>query len=161
MEQINNDATVQASSRTLGYPVQTKPMLDTSKVILVSDVNPAHNRFCEIVRRQSAINSTGGTIYTTPSDRDFYLNSCFLSYIKDATSTSTTSALSVVIGGATVNLIRFAQLTLTAATGSQGLSFPAPIKLDRNSAITISNSTSTANISCEGTISGFLADINN
>ena len=158
MEQINNDQTIKESSAVLGYQVQTIPPLDTSKISLVANVNPKDYRRCNIVRRSSAINSTGGTIYTTPTDKDFFLNSVALSVIKDVTSTSILSNITCIIDGATNQILSIPGISLTVQNQSLSISFPIPIKIDRGSAIGVSNSTNVANISTNAMITGYTVD---
>lgn len=115
-------------------------------------------RYCNIVRRQEAINVLTATIYTTPTDKDFYLTAATLSFIKDATSTSLSSTIRVVIEGITWQILSLAQLTLTAQSGNQSISFPFPIKIDRGTNITVQNNTNVANVATYGTIMGYTVE---
>jgi len=108
----------------------------------------------------TASNATTTTIHTTSSSYDTYLNSLTLSVAKDATSTSTASAITAVINGATVTLASIAGLTLTAQSASITLAFPVPIKLDRSSIIAVTNTTAVANVRAAGSVSFFLQPIN-
>ena len=156
MEQINNDQTIKESSDVLGYQVQNIPQLDTSKISLVANVNPKDLRRINIVRYANAVNSGSGTIYTTPTDKDFYLCYANLGIIKDATSTSTEESLRIVIDGATQRLMTIPSITLTAQSQNVFISLNNPIKIDRNTAITINGSSATANITLNGSIAGYL-----
>ena len=129
------------------------------KVVPVIDVNPDHNRFVNIIASAAALNATSGTIYTTPADRDFYLTAACLSLIKDATATSTISAISCVINGITTNrVLRIEGLTLTATSQTVALAFEYPIKVDRNTAIVVTNAAAVANITASGSITGYIVD---
>jgi hypothetical protein len=110
-------------------------------------------RNCDIVK-SIATGQTSNTIYTTPTDKDFYLVGATLSLIKDATATSTLSALKVYINGVQTTLMQIPGLTLTAQSQSMAFSFPE-IKIDRNTAITITNTTNISNIYLSGTIIGY------
>lgn len=158
MEQINNDNTIKASSATLGHQVENTPLLDTSKISLVSDVNPSHNRFCDVAVAATLTNGTSQTIYTTPTDKDFYLTSANCSVIKDVTSTSTDTTIVVTIGGSTTAVLRIAGITLTAQSGSMSQTFNTPIKIDRGTGISLQNTTNVANINAKGCITGFTVD---
>jgi len=126
-----------------------------------SDVLPFITPVMEIFPFNSKIvsatllNSASSTIYTTPADKDFYLTSVTLGVTKDGTSTSTFSAVNVIVDGLTNAVISIPSLTLTAQTGNNSVTFFKPIKLDRNTAITITNSTATANIRSGCTIVGY------
>ena len=62
------------------------------KIQSIIDVTPNSNESCDICKGGVASNATSGLIYTTPTDRDFFLTAANLSLIKDVTSTSTRSA---------------------------------------------------------------------
>lgn len=128
------------------------------KVVPVMEVNPKMLRRCNIVRGQEAANSTSGTIYTTPADKDFFMVACQLGVIKDVTSTSTLSTLRATIDGVQQKLLEIPGITLTAQSAVVSLSFPDAIKIDRNTAIVITASTNVANIQTVGTIIGYTVD---
>jgi len=115
-------------------------------------------RICNILKFNSAVNATTATIYTTPSDKDFYLVAAQLSVIKDATSTSGGTSIFVIIEGVSVRLLSIATLTLTAQYSNIANNFPVPIKIDRNTIITVVNSTNNANISGYGSIQGYTVE---
>jgi hypothetical protein len=114
-------------------------------------------RVCDIVK--SVISSSvQATIYTTPTNADFYLSSCTCGVIKDVTSTSTSSSIIIQINGLAVRVIAIPGLSLTAQQNVTSVSFPIPIKCDRNSTITINSSTAVANILNSGQIIGYLVE---
>ena len=80
MEQITSDETIRECSRVLGHQVETKPMLDTSKIMLMAEVNPKMLKFCNVAVRATSTTSSTSTIYTTPTDKEFYLTGISLSY---------------------------------------------------------------------------------
>lgn len=104
-------------------------------------------------------NATSATVYTCPSNQDFYLTSCILNMIKDATSTSLYVTLRVYINGQSTTLIYIPCFTLTAQTMSCNLIFPHPLKLDRGSQINVLSDTNVANIKAYGSISGFIDEV--
>jgi hypothetical protein len=127
-------------------------------VVPVIDVSPAHNRVCEIVRAASAVNATSTTIYTTPTDKDFYLTAASISTIKDVTATSLASFIETNIGGAARQILYIIGLTLTVQSGQTSISFPVPIKIDRGVNIIIAHTTNVANVSSRGLIYGYTVD---
>ena len=130
--------------------------LDVNKEIVPTVVLNPFSKFCDIARSQSCSNATSATIYTTPTDRDFYLTSASLSVIKDVTSTSTFSSVFITLAdGVTSDIIVLSEITLTAQTGEQSMNFSFPIKLARGINITIKNSTNVANIISRASITGF------
>lgn len=148
-----------------GAKIQTSrdviPNQIADKVVPVMEVNPKLLRRINTFGAGTASNATSATVYTTPTDRDFFLTAAVFSMIKDATSTSTLSNLITTIDGASVNLIRIPGFTLTAQSGSISISFPQPIKIDRGVTIRLNNTTNVANITCTATIFGFIDEMSN
>jgi len=103
-----------------------------------------------------ASNATSGNVYAVPADQDFYMTALTLSVIKDATATSTESAVWASVDGQFVRIATIATLTLTAQNASIALSFPLPLKVDRNSTITVQNGTAIANVRAAATIHGYI-----
>ena len=80
MESITSDETIREVSKILGHQVENKPELDTSKIVLTSEINPKLLKFCNVVVRATSTTSSTSTIYTTPTDKEFYLTGISLSY---------------------------------------------------------------------------------
>lgn len=102
--------------------------------------------------------STGSiTVYTTPTDRDYYLTSVSLGFIKSAACDVTNGALSllVYVNSRQSAIIRIPVLTLTAQNGYIALSFPHPIKVDRGTSITILGTFTVGDYLRTATITGF------
>lgn len=108
------------------------------KIVPVMEVNPKLLRVCNIVRGANKATTASATLYTTPTDKDFYLTGIALSYTKNVTCDTATGALNVTvyIDGALQTLFSLAKLTLTAEEKTGSITFPIPVKLDRNTPIT-------------------------
>jgi hypothetical protein len=158
LEKINSDQTIRECSKILGHQVENIPELDTSKIVLTAECNPKLLRRINILRGVTATNSTSATIYTTPTDKDFYLTSALLSTIKDVTSTSTLERLRVVIDGVTQDILLISSLSLTAQDRTITLSLNNSIKIDRGTTITVTNSTNVANITTTALIQGYFVE---
>lgn len=129
--------------------------------IPVVETNPKLLRRCDVVRSNTATNSTSVTLYTTPTDKDFFLVGCGVSVIKDVTSTSLYTRMQITpAGDAARQILNLPGLSLTVQTLATSLSLPDPIKLERNTTITIQNSTNVANITASGYIIGYLVEPN-
>jgi len=98
----------------------------------------------EIERRINIVKTTGqgatGTfaIYTTPTDKDFYITNIILHYIKDAACDLATGgvwSLSANIDGTSQALVSLSVITLTAQDELLILQFDKPLKIDRGNAI--------------------------
>ena len=118
----NAEVIKQILTDTYINPLKEKvPNQLASKIVPVLSVNPF--RVANIVRYGNA----SGTIYTTPTDTDFFLTGFNMSALTGS------CILSIIIDGATVTLARIeAGAGLITATANN---FPFPIKLDRGSNI--------------------------
>ncbi len=131
---------------------------DIQKLIVPTiEINPKLLRFCNIVKNATASNATAATIFTTPANQDFYLLAAQMSMIKDASATSLASSIDLTPEGAQLASIMVIRgISLTAQNDSLTISFPVPLKLERNTTITINNTTATATVVSSGMIVGFI-----
>lgn len=114
--------------------------------------------FQQIVEGSGDVNTASIVVFTTPTDRDFYLTGATLSMIKDVNATSTLTQLRVVIRGAIKSILRISGISLTVQDGAISFQPCVPIKLDRNTTIDIVNTTAIAAIRADASITGFLID---
>lgn len=144
--------------------VQTMSGLPTTlsnQIAPTIEINPNLVKDIDLTYVGTATNATSATILTTPSNRDFFLLGSILTVNKDASSTSTASTITCVVNGLTlqVNRINFnttsAQNTTTAV-----VMLPRRIKVDRGTAINVTNGTNVANVTSSGLIFGYYDDDN-
>lgn len=110
----------------------------------------------------SAVNSTGGTIIDTPSGKDFYLKAASLSMASDNFATSTETNISAQVNNVATQILAIKRITLTANNQNIAISFPGKgVKVDRNTPITISNTTATAAISAKAIIFYYTEEVVN
>ena len=144
---------------TQGGKIQTSidriPSELAEKVVPVMEVNPKLLKELNIIKNTEAFNTTSATIYTTPSDKDFYLTGYALSVTKDAGSTSQKSWISCTINGATTIIVRIETINGQIDSGNLSHTFLYPIKIDKNTTITVNNSTAVASIQANATIYGY------
>lgn len=127
-------------------------------VLPVLVVNEDPEKF--IVRRGIATDTTSVTIFTTPTDRDFFIMSAAVSTAHSVLSVSTFTAVQFVPrNGLATNALEIRTEPLTALQEHNSISFPEPILLNRGSAIVIVNSSGTPSIDSVGTIMGFTRDV--
>lgn len=123
--------------------LKLNPVTDSIPHAVIPTIQPTFEvkrRVCNIVEGNAGASSGSAvTIYTTPSDKDFYLVGANLTMSKDAACDTTTGSLqlSATINGTVKNILRMSHTTLTALQGNVSISLPVPIKIDRNTAITI------------------------
>lgn len=136
--------------------------------MLGSEVNPIIQPTIELLRKSNiqanitlTSSSASSGIYTTPADKDFYLTSCDLSFIKDAACDINSGAffIRIYVDG-TPRYIGIARLTLTAQHSVLSHDFQVPIKIDRNTTLTLIAGTFTAG-SCisNATIIGYTVEV--
>lgn len=131
------------------------------KVVPVIDVNPNSHRIINIITTSYA-NNANATIYTTPTNKDFYLTSVVLCRTKDAASDDTYSFLGGTIEGAQVSFIRLSGITLTAQQQEVAINYPLPVKIDRGTTITLSKTSTTVGVNnLTGSISGYTVENGN
>jgi len=130
------------------------------KIVPVFETNPLMFRRINVHALTSATNAISATIYTTPTDKDFYLTDCSLSVVKDVTSTSISSAITIKLkDGVSLNAMTLRTTSLTVESGLHiEKSFNYPILLERGSTITVTNSTNVANITSTGIIFGYTVE---
>ena len=135
--------------RTKAFDVMSSEIEPNIKAII--PISPVLN----IVR--FAVRSTTGTtqVYTTPSDKDFYLTALTLGGSSNATSDGTAMYIQVTIDGVTQRPLYLVKQTLTAFTGNVAIAFPFPIKLDRNTNVSLTLSFTVGNDSGVCTLAGY------
>jgi hypothetical protein len=159
MINIKNTDTIKNLINATGVNVQQDivPSKLSETVVAVMDIGPNNNRVGTILNPSTfdAANTAALTLATTDTTRDTYVTGAMLSVIKDATATSTRSAIVVTINGLQTRLISIPGFTLTAQNQSVFLAFPAPIKLDKGSNITATNTTAVGNVTASAIIYGY------
>lgn len=111
------------------------------KIKLVYEVNP--RRVCDIVESGVATSSTV-TIFTTPTERDFFLTNAWIA-LDTSNGLGSDAELKIFVGGAEKTVLQavcsFADggtnNEQSPSTGHQSINFSVPIKIDKGSIITI------------------------
>jgi len=137
MSQITNKDVVKALFDGARMPIQETPAELGKTVVPVLDGTPDFHRitdkFADFV---VSVTTTGSTITTTPTTRDFYLTGAQIAFQADATADSTNVQVTFVQGGVRRVLYYFPKLSLTATSDSIFLNFQdKPIKIDRGTTI--------------------------
>lgn len=103
------------------------------KVVPVMEVNPKLFRSCNIVEN---IYGSAGTIYTTPTDKDFFLTSATLSYNKSVADSGTNAFIKLTLPGQGESIIlTLPGITLTAEKLAISSTFNPPILIKRGTNI--------------------------
>lgn len=139
-------------------PALALPRMLGNAIIPVFDAGP--RKACNIIKNSTVSDAVLGTLYTTPSDKDFYLNSVSLSVTKDAGNTSIASYIELTdVFGNVTKCIVLRYEPSTAGSHHDSICFPMPIKLKKGTTISIKNTASTASIDTNATITGFTVDL--
>jgi len=104
------------------------------------------------------------TIYTTPTDQDFYITALAVSLMKDATcdvADGGSFSITAQVNGIVTQLIGIPLFTLTAQDGELALSFGNhPMKVDRGTTILIATNTfSAGKMTRIGYVHGYLDEV--
>lgn len=137
IDKISQDLKVQPS---LSIP---RELMD--KIQLVYGVNPER-----LIKRLSVATSDDAAepIFTTSAVKDTFIIAMTLTVAKSVASTSlNTRILGIIFGESSADeLLRINYEPVTAGQFSQNLVLPIPIKMQRNTAVTLNNSTGVASI---------------
>ena len=160
MAQINNQEMKRAFSDSTKTQLSEQPNnVDNRNVIPIVDITPENREYLTFGTATTLVNATSSTLFTSSALKDTYITSGVVAYINDVTSTATLITLRVTINGLTSYLVTIPTLTLTVGSGSVSFALPKPIKIDRNTAVTINSNTNVANISVSATVHGFTRDV--
>lgn len=149
IKRILDDAKIQTSHDEV-------PKQLASKVVPVLIANP--KREINIFGEGTANNAASAAIYTTPTNKDFYLTSATISLIKDVTATSLASWISFTAKGVARRILIITGLSLTVQDRMATITFPNPILLDRGTGVAVNNNTAIAEISVVGGITGYTVE---
>ena len=126
------------------------------KVVPVMEVNPKLLRRCDVAVSGTRTSTGSTTLYTTPTDKDFYLTSALMEVGSDVTADNTGSYLRVVINGTNVDIIYLRKPTTVATSQALSQDFSGcPIKLDRGSTIIMNLSFTVGAASQHALITGY------
>lgn len=115
-----------------------------------------------IIKNLLKTDSASTTIYTTPTNQDFYLTGSSLSVNKNVTCDTDNVTITAVIGGAITTIMAYRGITLTAENNNIPLILPHSIKIDRGTNILCYVAVKTAGtLNVSATIHGFIDEYSN
>jgi hypothetical protein len=149
---VSNSETLQALQKQAGLSqgIDATPNTLGNQIIPVLECNPKLQRHVTFVKTSSStVSASGASLYTTAPTKDFYLTSAYFYMTKDATCDVAIglAGITAIVGGLSFYVIGISRLTTTAQDQGVYINFPQPIKIDRNTAITISAFSYTAGLS--------------
>lgn len=98
---------------------------------------------------------TSYTLFTPPTDKDFFVTGCFLQLQADAASDLLEAAITARIGGVNRKIAVIRKLTTTASTITLPLVFHAPIKIDRGISVVYGGAWTAGNAVITAQLTGF------
>ena len=148
-----NPTIVEDANRIFNFKADTIP----ANVVDVILPTVAISRYANIV--VNAIDAVTGslTVFTTPSDKDFYLTSIHMSEGGTSTNDGTVVFVSAVIGGATRRLIQHCILQIGHFNNST-ITYNTPVKIDRNTSIIIVSSFTTGSGNKACSLTGYTVE---
>lgn len=166
MTNVNNPQTirelVQAANLQVGF--DEIPSKLASSIVPVIDINSKNFRICDIVVNAQASTAGTTTIYTTPSNKDFYLTAIIVTSSPAVPTGMTLSAdrgIKGVVNNQTTTLVPGCIGVSNSFTTIPSQQFNYPIKLDRNTAITHLTDYTGGAVYISYTIVGYSVENNN
>jgi hypothetical protein len=144
----------------LSTAIESIPNQISKDIQLTCDVNPNFNKRIDIVKYTTASNANLAP-YTTPANQDFYLTGFILGNCKNVTSDNATITMSAYKDGKNIGLAYLPGITLTAQNQNIVVNYTYPMKLDRNTAITVNDTAHTVGVSFTTVVLyGFVEEVN-
>jgi len=120
------------------------------KVVPTMETNPQLLRYTNYLIYNSKTSTGDLAIGTTPKDKDLYITAYNVSFIKDAACDSSAHSLSLVVipdeTQASTRIFTSQTLPLTAQTETHFCQLAHPLKLKRNSALSLTSNAYAAGI---------------
>lgn len=136
MEHQNREVTNRISDelKVTANVISTKVNDNIQPVISVNQ-----ERYVDIIRDAERSATGSGSLYTTPTDKDFYLTGVWLSNQSTVVCDNVYIEIYCYIGTAPRRLIRLVKPSVTAFSDAKFVSFPTPIKVTRGTSIDINS----------------------
>jgi len=130
------------------------------KVVPTLEVNPHLVKLANVTASTSSSTTADLTVYTTPTDEDFYLTYALWSIAENATDdgSSTSLVCTPYDLNANWNILQIRGLTTTAQSETIAVNFDSPIRIKRNTAINVSHTTTAGVMSKGRRIAGYNID---
>jgi hypothetical protein len=124
------------------------------EIIPVLIVEPQIN----IVRSSATVNVLSVTLFTTPTDKDFFLTSINLSAKFKTGGASTVVRFVATIDGVLNTFIRLVNIAGEGTTTQMSIPFQKPIKVDRGSVISAACDVAEVNTAYSGGFTGYTVE---
>jgi len=113
-----------------------------------------------VLRNVTKTTTGSATMFTVPSDKDFFLTGLTFSYTCDATADSIQYILQLALeGDAARSIVILGKQTTTATTDHIELTFPVPLKLESGTTIAISQTFTVGTSRIAGSCIGYTKEL--
>lgn len=130
------------------------------KVVPVMEVNPKLLRRINVCRDASKTTTGATTLYTTPSNIDFFLTNLHLSWAADAANDGISAYISFIDEFGVTRYFLFQKITLTATQQTNNIALAFPMKLARGTNIQYGGTFAAGTARFEALIAGYTVDVN-
>ena len=131
------------------------PVIANNSIQPVLDIHP---KFTTVLKTATIATTSGITVYTTPTDKDFYLTFISLAFVKDVNCDNATVYVQIVTNDGTIRLPFFENVSLVAEAKQVSIDFSNPIKLSRNNVISLVGTFTAGALTKRATIGGFILE---
>lgn len=141
MTKINNSDIINGLQKTCGITTnEVVPNTLSTNIVATVETNPLLVRRTNIVKVGNSIATLGIYPILTTTNKDFYITGASLYYVKDVLCDVANGFYNITayIGGANIAILSIPRLTLTADKEGVFITFPVPIKVDKNTIINAS-----------------------
>jgi len=141
MTTINNGELIKEVTEVADIQRENIPTTLGNSIIPVIDVNQKHSRVINISKNASNTTTGINNIYTTPTNKDFFLCFCRLTVNCDATCDNTyVQVMATLDDGSAVSLLDLRKPTTTSYQNHQTYNPYLPMKIKRGTAIYVQTS---------------------
>ncbi len=152
MTKIQNGNLINETKQQLQTQGMDFPSELNDKVSVVYPLNMPTN----ILKYAERTSSGSVTMYTTPADKDFYMTYAMLNISKDVASDVAAALFTCYMEGAATRVFLLTTQPSTAESRHICVSFPIPIKIDRNTAIAVTATRTAGAHTVSGVVGGFI-----
>jgi hypothetical protein len=125
--------------------LRLNPAIDSIPAHLAPDIQLTYELKAPMSVISQTLTNATQSFFLVTGDRDVYISSISLDCVKDVTATTTSISVRAFVDGVQRRLLTINTTTLTVERAGTSISYPIPIKIDRNTSITMDSLTNVAN----------------
>jgi len=152
---------MQSFNQTIGQDIQRIFKTKGENIVAIADIVQPTKEIqtrINILKRVSYTTSGTSSVYTTPTDKDFYLCFAEISFLSDVLNDTLLVQLSVILDGESLVLAELRKVSLAIAANQLYIVFNQPLKLDKGTAINILGTYTAGALTKSAIIGGYTTD---